>query len=154
MNFINNVYKQDENEVRKHLAKDIKKSKYLFYVSSICIILSLVIMSSIDTYVGIGSTMYFLAMILMLLPKINKFNNDSLSILNNEVEVIENKLLAVFPIEVDEPNKDWMIFVQTSENEYIEFEIPSEVGLSLKEEDIVFIKYTKCNAIVLELFKK
>lgn len=148
-------YKRDGNEVTQELSNNVKKSKILFYISSICIVLTLglIITGILNAFIGFIATLYFLVMIVMLLPKINKFNKDALSIIENNLEEIENKVLAVFPVDNTHKEKEWMIFVQTNENEYIELEVPRDVGNALNEEDIVFVKYTIHNKIVMELQK-
>ena len=148
-------YKRDGNEVTQELSNNVKKSKILFYLSSICIVLTLglIITHILNASIGVIATLYFLFMIGILLPKINGFNKDALSIIENNLEEVENKVLAVFPLDNTHKEKEWMIFVQTAENEYVELEVPCDVGNALKEEDIVSVKYTIYNKIVMELKK-
>lgn len=148
-------YKRDGNEVTQELSNNVKKSKILFYLSSICIVLTLglIITHILNASIGVIATLYFLFMIGILLPKINGFNKDALSIIENNLEEVENKVLAVFPLDNTHKEKEWMIFVQTAENEYVELEVPCDVGNALKEEDVVSVKYTIYNKIVMELKK-
>lgn len=151
-----NSYKRDSDEVIYELSSNVKKSKILFYLSAICTVLTLglIICDLITAIMGLILTIYFLIMIVILFPKISAFNSDALDIRNNNLEEIENKVLAVFP--VDEANKtnDWMIFVQSSDTEYVELEVPYEVGNALKEGDSVYVKYTKKTKTVMQLIKK
>lgn len=149
-------YKRDDNEVIHELSSNVKKSKILFYISTICILLTLglVLNNLIIAPIGLIANFYFLIMIMILLPKINVFNKDALDIRNKDFEEIENKVLAVFPVDNAKKNKEWMIFVQTADKEYIELEIPCDLGNIINEGDTVCVKYTKNTKTVMDLIKK
>lgn len=151
-----NSYKRDSNEVIQQLSSTVKNSKILFYLSVIFTILTfgLIMCNIINGFIGLILTIYFLVMIVILFPKISMFNKDALDVRNDTLEEIENKVLAVFPVDDENKINEWMIFVQTSDTEYLELEVPYAVGVALQEGDTVYVKYTKNTKTVIHLIKK
>lgn len=137
-------------DIIKVLKKEISQVTALFYGLSlgVLILLSLMAFEIIPTIIGMVSALCLIFILLIMLPKINLYNNDIQSLKRNELNCLEGDLLAVFKSD-DTISDEWMIFVNSGNQEYLQFEIGAQIAKDLAEGDVVNILYTPNNKIIV-----